>query len=148
MRLPRDILDRIDRIEKAIRDKLGESPTEAQIRHQIKMELCQERFSDMVRTWESEFEQMLDGDSVKEIVLATGELIQRIYREPLFCTNAWSPPKEGQILEPFDPEKHYTTVYYMAQVYTSIILNLRENEIHRINLEKRFSDGWEPTKIT
>lgn len=146
-RLPRDVLKRIESIELAIRKSLGERPTEIQIKHEIQMALCQERFSDMSRAWESEFETMLDGDNIEDITEATDELIDRIQREPLFCSNAWRPPREGQVLEPFDPEKHYTTVYYMAQVYTAIISSLRESEIHRIHLEQRVSDGWEPTRI-
>lgn len=138
MRTPRNLAKRIDDIEKAIRLRLPEKPTEDEIRHEVRTQLAEEKFLDLIRVWESEFETILNGFNEREITEAVKELIGRIKREPIMQTDAWGPK-----IRKMSPDGSKGAVKTLADVYTTITKNLQDNELRRIRMDNMNSDGWE-----
>lgn len=138
MKTPRGLAKRIDDIEKAIRLKLPEKTTDDEIRHEIKSQLAEEKFSELIRVWESEFETILNGFNEREITEAVKELISRIKREPIMQTDAWGPKIRG-----ITPDSSTGGVKTLADVYIIITKNLQDDELRRIRMDNMNSDGWE-----
>lgn len=138
MRTPRGLAKRIDDIEKAIRLRLPEKPTEDEIRHEIRTQLAEEKFLELIRVWESEFETILNGFSEREITEAVKELVSRIKREPIMETDAWGPK-----IREMSSGGSEGGVKTLADVYVIITENLQDSELRRIRMEGRDSEGWE-----
>ena len=134
MRIPRDLAKRIEHVKKAVRKRLGSAVTQEQIRHEIKLELAQEKFMTLVAQWESEFEEILSGSDVRALTEAFDELILRIEREPLMETDVWGP--EG--VDRLDP---------IADLFIVCVKEIRRREIRRIDMENQDSENWEPTRF-
>lgn len=135
MKVPRDLAARVIRIEKIIRQSLPEKATPDEIRHAIKCELAEERFNDLFLRWEADFEAVLSGSNERQITEAVDELIGRIEREPVMMASAWGPRVEA------NSQGSVTT---LAQVYVTIVENLRDHEILRIRRGRMDSEGWGP----
>lgn len=135
MKVPRDLADRVIRIEKIIRRSLPEKAAPDEIRHAIKCELAEERFNDLILRWEADFEAALSGSHERQLTEAVDELIGRIEREPVMMTNAWGPRVEAK------PQGSVTT---LAQVYVTIVENLRDHEIIHIRRGRTDPKGWDP----
>jgi len=137
MKVPRDLITRVTRIEKIIRQILPEKATPDEIRHAIKCELAEERFNDLILQWEADFEAALNGSHERQLTEAVDELIGRIKREPVMTTSAFGPRVEA---------KSHGSVTTLAQVYVTIVENLRDHEIFRIRRGDMDPEGWEPLK--
>jgi len=142
MSVPRGLAKRIDDLEKSIRLKLPEKPTAEEVRHEVRSQLAEEKFNELIVRWESEYDEILNGHDTRALTDAVDDLITRIKREPIMKTDAWGP--NIREMTPDQPEGRVNT---LADIYTIFVRNFRDSELRRIRMESRDSEGWEPMRL-